>query len=100
MTARENIWFGNIALEFGDEKIVQASRNAGADELIKRLPKDYETILGKWFENGEELSVGEWQKIALARTFLRDTQLVVLDEPTSSMDKKLNMKFLINFEIY
>ena len=56
--------------------------------VINRLDKGYETILGKWFEDGTELSIGEWQKVALARAFLRDSQLIVLDEPTSSLDPK------------
>ena len=56
--------------------------------MIAGLSKGYDTILGKWFEEGEELSIGEWQKIALARMFFRDAQLVILDEPTSSMDAK------------
>jgi ATP-binding cassette, subfamily B, bacterial len=50
------------------------------------LPKGYDTILGKLFEQGEELSIGQWQKIALARAFLRNSQLIILDEPTSAMD--------------
>jgi len=54
--------------------------------VIARLRNGYDTVLGKWFENGEELSMGEWQKIALARAFVRDTQIVVLDEPTSFLD--------------
>ena len=52
------------------------------------LPRGFDTILGKWFEEGEELSIGEWQKVALARAFLRDAQIIVLDEPTSAMDAK------------
>lgn len=86
LTARENIWFGNVALPPDQERIVAAARHAGADEVIAGLPQGYETILGKWFENGEELSVGEWQKVALARAFMRDTQIIVLDEPTGALD--------------
>ena len=88
LTARENIWFGNIDLLPEDQRIATAGRETGADDLIARLPKGYETILGKWFEDGEELSIGEWQKIALARAFLRDAQIIILDEPTSSLDAK------------
>jgi ATP-binding cassette, subfamily B, bacterial len=86
LTARENIWFGNIDLPPDDQQIVTAARYAGADEVISSLPHGYETILGKWFEDGEELSIGQWQKIALARAFLRDAQIIVLDEPTSALD--------------
>ena len=86
LTARENIWFGNTDMPPDQERIAAAARYAGADDLIARLPKGYETILGKWFEDGEELSVGEWQKVALARAFLREAQIIVLDEPTSALD--------------
>ena len=85
-TARENIWFGDIELPSEDRRIIEAARQSGADRVITGLPQGYETILGKWFENGEELSIGEWQKVALARAFLRTSQVIVLDEPTSSLD--------------
>ncbi|HMK65606.1 MAG TPA: ABC transporter ATP-binding protein, partial [Thermodesulfobacteriota bacterium] len=86
MTALENIRFGDITLPPNHKKIFQAARSSGADEVISSLPFGYETTLGKWFQDGEELSVGEWQKIALARAFVRDTPIIVLDEPTSSLD--------------
>ena len=86
LTARENIWFGNVDASPDAERIARAAQHAGAGELIRSLPRGYETVLGKWFDDGEELSVGEWQKIALARALLRDAQIVVLDEPTSAMD--------------
>jgi ATP-binding cassette subfamily B protein len=61
------------------------------------LPKGYETILGKLFEDGEELSIGEWQKVALSRVFLRDAQIIILDEPTSSLDAKAEYTIFQNF---
>jgi len=97
LTARENIWLGNAALAPDQERIVAAARRSGADGTITALPHGYETILGKWFEDGEELSIGEWQKVALARAFLRDAQIVVLDEPTSSMDAKAEYVVFENF---
>jgi ATP-binding cassette subfamily B protein len=97
LTARENIWFGNIELPPDHEEIATAARYAGADDLITRLPKGYETILGKWFKDGEELSVGEWQKVALARAFLRDAQMIVLDEPTSCLDAKAEYEVFKGF---
>jgi len=57
--------------------------------VIEALPKGFETMLGKWFEEGVELSTGDWQRVALARAFLRDAPIVVLDEPTSSLDAKV-----------
>jgi len=97
LTARENIWLGNVVLPPDQERIVAAARHAGADEVITGLPQGYETILGKWFENGEELSVGEWQKVALARAFLRDAQIIVLDEPTSALDARAEYEVFKKF---
>ena len=97
LTAQENIWFGNAALPPDQERIVAAARHAGADEVIAGLPQGYETILGKWFENGEELSVGEWQKVALARAFLRDAWIIVLDEPTSDLDARAEYEVFKKF---
>jgi len=88
MTVRENIWMGNTTLAPDDEKIPEAAKYSGADDMINGLPKGYETMLGKWFGDGAELSIGQWQKVALARAFLRDAQIIVLDEPTSSMDAR------------
>jgi ATP-binding cassette subfamily B protein len=97
LTARENIWLGSIDLPPEHQQIPAAARHAGAHELITRLPRGYETILGKWFKDGEELSIGQWQKIALARAFLRDAQIIVLDEPTSSLDAKSEYEVFNNF---
>ena len=97
LTARENIWLGNTALPPDHERVVAAARRSGADDVIRALPHGYETILGKWFEDGEELSIGEWQKVALARAFMRDAQIIVLDEPTSSMDAKAEYEVFQSF---
>jgi ATP-binding cassette, subfamily B, bacterial len=96
-TAEENIWYGDIAAPPDRARIMAAARYSGAHEVIERLPKGYDTPLGKWFENGEELSAGEWQKIALARAFLRNTQLIVLDEPTSSLDARAEYEVFSKF---
>jgi len=86
-TAAENIGLGNV-LEIGDrEAVVSASKQAGSDELISGLPAGYDTALGKWFDAGVNLSGGEWQKVALARAFMReDARILLLDEPTSALD--------------
>jgi ATP-binding cassette subfamily B protein len=85
-TARDNIWFGNLAPLVDDQPIISAAQRTGAHDVIASLSHGYDTQLGKWLGDGAELSVGEWQKIALARTYVRDAQLMVLDEPTSAMD--------------
>jgi ATP-binding cassette subfamily B protein len=96
-TVEENIWYGDISTPPDRARIIAAAQHSGAHELIEQLPKGYDTPLGKRFENGEELSMGEWQKIALARAFLRDTQLVVLDEPTSSLDARTEFEVFSKF---
>jgi ATP-binding cassette subfamily B protein len=85
-TAAENIGLGGVAQISDREAIVTASRRAGADELIAKLPDGYDTALGKWFDAGVNLSGGEWQKVALARAFMRDARILLLDEPTSALD--------------
>ncbi len=86
LPAWENIWLGDIEQPPDWTRIEAAAKRAGADAVIQRLPKGYDTYLGSMFADGKELSTGEWQKVALARSFLRQAQIVVLDEPTSSLD--------------
>ncbi len=86
LTVKENIHLGNITISQDSEKIKEAAIKANADTFIDKLPHGYDTVLGRWFYDGEEISLGEWQKIVLARAFLRDSQLIILDEPTSSLD--------------
>ncbi len=85
-TAAENIGLGNVPEIDDREAIMTASERAGADELIAKLPDGYDTALGKWFDAGVNLSGGEWQKVALARAFMRDAKILLLDEPTSALD--------------
>ena len=81
-TVRENIAYGGLAAGSIDDAIAAA----GAAHIVERLPQGPDTLLGRWFADGVELSVGEWQSIALARAFVRRAPVLVLDEPTSSMD--------------
>ncbi|HKW60752.1 MAG TPA: ABC transporter ATP-binding protein [Candidatus Dormibacteraeota bacterium] len=86
-TAAENIGLGNVPEISDREAVVSASKQAGSDELIANLPAGYDTALGKWFDAGVNLSGGEWQKVALARAFMRgDARILLLDEPTSALD--------------
>jgi ATP-binding cassette subfamily B protein len=85
-TVAENIAFGDLRANPSQADIEKAAAAAGADLPVAGLNRGYDSVLGKWFENGEELSVGEWQRIALARAFLRQAPILLLDEPTSAMD--------------
>jgi ATP-binding cassette subfamily B protein len=85
-TASENIGLGNVSDIADRDAIERAGQQAGADELIAGLPQGYDTALGKWFDSGVNLSGGEWQKVALARAFMRDAKILLLDEPTSALD--------------
>ena len=96
-TARENIWLGNIDLDPMHDSVIAAARRSGADAVIDTLPQGYETVLGNLFDQGEELSIGQWQKVALARSFLRDSQVIVLDEPTSALDPKAEYEVFQKF---
>jgi ATP-binding cassette subfamily B protein len=97
LTANENIWFGNVDQPLDEQRIQTAAGQAGVSELIEQLPQSYETVLGKWFDNGEELSRGEWQKIALARAFLRKSKIILLDEPASSLDPRAEFEIFQKF---
>ncbi|HEY0736038.1 MAG TPA: ABC transporter ATP-binding protein, partial [Herpetosiphonaceae bacterium] len=85
-TAADNIALGEVSQPADEDAIERAARSAGADETIRKLPQRYATLLGKWFAEGTELSGGEWQRLALARAFLRQAPAILLDEPTSAMD--------------
>jgi ATP-binding cassette subfamily B protein len=87
MTARQNIAVGRVEL-VRDGGVQLAARKSLADRFIEKLPNKYEQQLGRRFEGGVDLSGGEWQKIALARAYYRDAQLVILDEPTASLDAR------------
>lgn len=87
-TAAENIGLGDLARLEDRPHIEDSARRAGADERIERLPRGYDSPLGRWFDQGVSLSGGEWQKIALARAFQREAPILVLDEPTSALDAR------------
>lgn len=97
LTVEENIWFGKINEEIEQEEILSAATRSGISKVVERLPHEYDTILGKWFDGGEELSIGEWQKLALSRAYLRDAPFIILDEPTSAMDARAENEVFANF---
>ena len=85
-SAGENIYLGDAAGYYDKEKIETAAGMSGADKFIAKLPKSYATILGTLFKDGQEISAGQWQKIAIARAFYRNSGLLIFDEPASSLD--------------
>jgi ATP-binding cassette subfamily B protein len=95
-TVRENIAFGEVEGLDDEPRVRRAAEAAGAMEPVERLPGGFTALLGKWF-GGAELSGGEWQRIALARAFFREAALVILDEPTSSMDSWAEQDWLGRF---
>ena len=98
LSAKENIGIGSADKSCQMDEIIKAAEYSGADKVINGLKNGYETLLGKWFEDGAELSIGEWQKVALARAFMRDSQLVILDEPTSALDARAEDEFFRKFK--
>ena len=88
MTAAENIAIGKIEERDNTFRVRAAAQKSLAEGVIRKLPKSYDQILGRRFEGGVDLSGGEWQKMALARAYLRDAQLLILDEPTAALDAK------------
>jgi ATP-binding cassette subfamily B protein len=88
MTARENIAVGRIERLDDLPLLSQSAQKSMADEVVGRLPHGYEQMLGRRFDGGVDLSGGEWQKVALARAYLRDAQILILDEPTAALDAR------------
>ena len=88
LSAGENIGLARTELIDDMALIASAAAKSGADSVIDGLPEGYDTMLGRWFENGQQLSGGQWQKVALARAFMRDAQILILDEPTAALDAR------------
>jgi ATP-binding cassette subfamily B protein len=97
MTARENIAVGRIEREHTEAEIAQAAEKSLAASVVAKLEHGYDQMLGRRFETGVELSGGEWQRVALARAYLRDAQLLILDEPTAALDAKSELEVFERF---
>ncbi len=96
VTVRENIRFGDLD-RTEDGQVVAAAASAGAERLVASLPWGYDTELGLLYDRGQELSSGQWQKLALARAFFRDAQVIVFDEPTSELDALAEAELFVRF---
>src|SRR5947209_2318911 len=102
MTAQENIGVGRVELIEQRDLVMSAASKSGASAVIEKLPNGYDTMLGRWFidiKDSTQLSAGEWQKIALARAFMRDASILILDEPTSSLDAQAEYEVFARFRI-
>ncbi|MBW4516113.1 MAG: ABC transporter ATP-binding protein/permease [Timaviella obliquedivisa GSE-PSE-MK23-08B] len=97
VTAAESLALGDLSTTPSPAEIERAAKDAGIHDKITRLPQGYGSLLGKWFPGGSDLSGGEWQRLALARAFLRRAQLIILDEPTSAMDPWAEFDWLERF---
>jgi ATP-binding cassette subfamily B protein len=103
LTLRENITFGNVGRweETSRDTLEKILKLSKGEELFSRLPKGFDQKLGRWFEGGVELSGGQWQKVAIARAIYRDAPVLILDEPTSSIDADAEAEIFSNLhEIY
>lgn len=96
-SVRENIGFGQIEDLDDSGRIEDAAERGGADEVVAELPQGYETVLGRRWERGQELSGGQWQKIALSRAFMRKAEVLILDEPTSALDAEAEYEIFLRF---
>ncbi|MCC7382580.1 MAG: ABC transporter ATP-binding protein [Deltaproteobacteria bacterium] len=97
LTARENVGFGAVDAMDDRARLDQAAERGGAREVISGLAAGWETQLGRWFDGGTELAAGQWQKIAVSRAFMRDAPILVLDEPTASLDAEAEHALFARF---
>ncbi len=98
LTAGENIGVGQIDAMADGARIREAARRAAADEVIESLPNGYDQLIGRRFKTGVDLSGGQWQKIAIARAYMRDAQVMILDEPTAALDARSEFEVFRRFK--
>lgn len=96
-SAADNIRFGNIDATFSESAIIEAAKRSGADEFIKNFPEGYNTMMGRLFEDGYEVSMGQWQKLAIARALYSPARLIIFDEATSALDALAEREFFRSF---
>lgn len=97
MTAADNIAIGRIDARDDRARIEEAARRGMADEVIRKLPAGYDQMIGRRFRDGIDLSGGEWQKVAIARAYMRDAQVLILDEPTAALDARAEFEVFERF---
>ncbi len=97
MTAAGNIGIGSIENRHSFDDIRKSAHQAGADGFLEKLDRGYRTQLGRWFSGGAEISIGQWQRVALARTLMSKAPVLVMDEPTSALDAKAEAELLERF---
>jgi ATP-binding cassette subfamily B protein len=98
LTAAENIAVGRIEARGDRARIERAAGRSLADEVVRKLPRGYEQVIGRRFRSGVDLSGGEWQKIAIARAYMRDAQVLILDEPTAALDARSEFEVFQRFK--
>jgi ATP-binding cassette subfamily B protein len=94
---RENIGVSQVEAMNDEDRIREAAKRSLADSVANRVPQGFDQMLGKRFDNGVELSGGEWQKVALARAYMRDAQVLILDEPTAALDARAEYEVFLRF---
>ncbi len=99
MSASENIWLGNSDGDINLNEIKKSAQNAGIADVLENLPDGYNNMLGNLFDKGEELSIGQWQKIAIARAFYRNSPILFMDEPSSALDAETELHLLQNLKM-
>jgi len=98
LSAGENIGVGDVADMDNRERIAEAARKGMADEVVASLPNGYDQLIGRRFKTGVDLSGGQWQKIAIARAYMRDAQVMILDEPTAALDARSEFEVFQRFK--